>query len=371
MKLLTKFNFWALPIAVLSVAIWIWLTQNGFGLTVDAKAYLYAAESFRKQGEFLTPQGYYTNWTPLFPFLLSFIPVKVLFGITLLLNLCLLYLLVHQVIQSRLWQTISYLHAALSTIFVMVHFFVWSEALFLTFLLAAVVLFLQLLEKENDKIFYALIIASNLLCLQRMAGIFFVVAFALLFAYYLSWEKAFRYMILSSLGLGLWLLRNSFLQDKPDFLENIWAVNMQDSFMGYAESFIKNIFPVLDDNPAWLTGFLFVYFILGLGLNFAKEQTPFILFFLFFFYVSVMLALSMNIPHESDRYAFPAMPFFQILFWKRLSDLDGQKHKFRSKLRYFLMVSVIAYNLFRTYSNIQQWHYSPPLEIYNSTTHKF
>ncbi len=371
MQAIKKFNFWALPIAAFSVVIWIWLTQNGFGLTADAKAYLYAAESFGKQGEFLTPQGYYTHWTPLFPFLLSFVPVKVLFGITLLLNLCLLYLLVYQVIQRCFWQTIAYLHAALSTIFVMVHFFVWSEALFLAFLLAIVILFLQMLEKENTKIFYALILISNLLCLQRMAGIFFVIALALLFAYYFSWEKAFVYLVLSSLGLGLWLMRNSFLQNKPDFVENIWAVSMYDSFMGYAESFIKIIFPIFDNRLVWLTGFMFVYFTLSLGLSFAKEQPSFVLFFLFFFYVSVMIALSMNIPHESDRYAFPVMSFFQILFWKKLSDLDEKRYKLQSKFKYFVMVVVIIYNLFRTYSNVQRWYYSPPLEMYRTILHKF
>lgn len=371
MQAIKKFNFGALPIAALSVVVWIWLTQNGFGLTADAKAYLYAAESFRKQGEFLTPQGYYTNWTPLFPFLLSFVPVKVLFGMTLLLNLCLLYLLVYQAIQSRFWQTISYLHAALSTIFVMVHFFVWSEALFLTFLLAIVILFLQMLEKENTKIFYALILISNLLCLQRMAGIFFVIALTLLLAYYFFWQKAFVYLVLSSLGLGLWLVRNNFLENKPDFVGNIWAVSMYDSFMGYAESFIKTIFPVFENHLAWLTGFLFIYFSLGLGLSFVKENKAFVLFFLFFFYVSVMLALSMNIPHESDRYAFPAMLFFQILFWKKLSDLDEKRYKLQSKLKYLIVVVVIVYNLFRTYSNVQRWYYSPPLEMYRTILHKF
>jgi hypothetical protein len=370
MKLLHKFNFWALPIAGISLAIWIWLTQNGFGLTTDAKAYLYAAESFRKQGELLTPQGYYTNWTPLFPFLLSFMPVKVLFGATLLLNLFLLYWLVHQTIINRFWQTICYLHTSLSVVLVMVHFFVWSEALFLTFLLAITILFLQMLEKERSAFFYSLILLSNLLCLQRMAGIFFVIAFALLFAYYFSWEKAFRYFVLSSLGLGLWLVRNSFLQGKPDFLENIWAVTMSESFIGYAESFVKLFVPTYDMS-SWLVIVMFIVILIGSGIHSANEKTLFVLFFLFFFYFAVMLALSMNIPFESDRYASPVMPFLQILFWKRLNTFEGEKEKFRSKFRYFIMIAIIAYNLFRTYWNVQQWRYFPPLEMYKATHHKF
>ncbi|MCS6795046.1 MAG: hypothetical protein NZ516_03730, partial [Raineya sp.] len=141
-----ELNFFALIIALIAITIWLLLASKGLGLTTDAKAYLYAAQSFREKGEFLTPQGYYTNWTPLLPFLLSFIPAKVLFFFTLLLNLFLLYVLIHKIISFRFWQTICYLHASFSIVFMMIHFFVWSEALFLALLLAMIILFLQLLE---------------------------------------------------------------------------------------------------------------------------------------------------------------------------------------------------------------------------------
>ncbi|MCS6796740.1 MAG: hypothetical protein NZ516_12355, partial [Raineya sp.] len=86
--------------------------------------------------------------------------------------------------------------------------------------------------------------------------------------------------------------------------------------------------------------------------------------FNFVFYLAIMLALSMNIEHESDRYLSPVMPLIMIIFWKRLSVMDKEKEKVRSRFRYVLLFFIIAYNLLRTYFYISQWYNFPPLEMH-------
>lgn len=352
-------NFYFLLLGLFQVMLWVWLTQKGFGLTADAKAYLYAAETFRKKGELLTPNGYYTNWVPLFPVLLSFLPVKVLFCVTLVANLMLLYLLVVKMLDFCWQGFLCYAQIIFSAPFVMIHFFVWSEAIFLLLLLALVLLYAKILyqKKISTKALVILVIISNFLCLQRMAGVFFVMIFAWLIGYYVSWKKAVAYLSLSLVGMVLWLIRNSFLQAKPDFLDNIFVVEFYKSLVDYAEVIVKLFLPA-GLLYKWVVLLIFV----GLSAFMMPSRTDIFLvslYKIFVFYFLVMLILRMNVAFESDRYMAPVMPLVQILFWKKLSNstfpkwlLDGAQ------------VAVLLYNFARTTLNVVNWYYFPPLEMY-------
>ncbi|MCU0437651.1 MAG: hypothetical protein MUC49_07020 [Raineya sp.] len=349
-------------LAVAAIALWLLVSQNGFGSTVDAQAYWYAAQSFHHKGQFLTPQGYYTNWTPLFPITLSLLGVKTTLFITLIINLILIFKFTKNVFDSELNNLSSYLaysHTITSVFFILIHFFVWSEAGSMALLIASV-LSIQKLHKNQDWAIF--IILSNLLCMQRMAGIFFVIFFFFWIWKQHTWQKAFMYGILASLSLLAWFTRNFFIQNKPDFIDNIFMVSLESSFLGYAEA-VLNIFLPSFFIPNILKIFFLGIFLLILLYVLWKKFPPIskLLSGIIFSYLFIMIFLRMNVEGESERYIAPIIPIIIFLFWKQISlFLNKNNHLYRRISGYAMAFLVIAYNIFRTYKNVYQWITTPP-----------
>jgi len=347
------------------VCVWWLLTQNGLGSTVDAKAYVYAAQSLQEKGMFLTPYGYYTNWTPLFPILLSILGSKLTQFWALALNLVLIYKISQHLVNKQdtslnLLKYTSFVHIAYSTVFLMVHFFVWSEAWFMVFLLVCI---LQIQKLERPSHWLLLILWSNLLCLERMAGIFFVAIFALWLWAHFSWAKALFYGFGSSLGLGAWFIRNAFLQQKPDFLDNIFMVSWHESFLGYAEAFL-NIFMPAQYLPNFLKISLFGVLVLGLGYIIFQKHLSVLTRLLaasIVGYVTMMLIFRMNVSGESERYLSPILPLIVFVFWQIMAWLLGKYKCLSVQIGICTIGScIIVYNLLRTYKNVAQWLATPP-----------
>lgn len=344
------------------IILWLFITQNGFGSTVDAQAYLYAAQSLQEVGEFLTPHGYYTNWTPLFPITLSVLGIRITLFITLIINLILVFLLTKNVFDTSFRSFTSYLaytHTLLGVFFILIHFFMWSEAGFMALLMACI-LSIQQLQKKQD--WAILIILSNLLCMQRMAGIFFIVFFFVWIWKQHTWQKAFLYGFLASLSLLAWFTRNFFIQKKPDFIENIFMVSLENSFLGYADA-VLNIFLPSQFIPNVLKIMLFIMFLGILVYILWIDTKPALKLFsgLILSYVSIMLFLRMNVEGESERYMAPIVPFIIFLFWKQIAMfLNKNTHLYVHISGYAVGFLIIVYNIFRTYKNVYQWVTTPP-----------
>jgi len=341
------------------------ITYKGFGSSVDAEAYLYASETLRNKGSLLTPYGYYTNWTPLFPALIAIFGIAVVQYGALLCNLFLLYWLGALLLnRNSYFHFLFFVHTSFSVVFLMIHFFVWSEAWFLVFLLALVYLFLVQIQRKSlsNKILLAMILLANLLCLQRMAGIFFVFAFGLLITFYFSKKQSFVFAVFGSVGLAAWFVRNSFVQSKPDFLSNIFMVSWQESLAGYARALLNAFLPSHWFSDFWATILFFILLILAVLLMLWHKQIVPVMS-LFLCYLLIMCLLRMNVAGESERYLAPIQPLVILSFWYAL------KQKFKQvtwkPLIYTLLALMMLFQFIRTAKNVKQWIQTPPNLITN------
>mgnify|MGYP005850341241 CR=1 FL=1 len=336
------------------------ISHRGFGSTVDAEAYLFAAKSLKNEFSLLSPFGYYTNWTPLFPFLIALFGLHFVQYTAFLLNIILLYQ-VGAVFLSKnsLYYFLFFLHSSFSVVFLMIHFFVWSEAWFLVFLLSLLCICLHQLAKRqlSAKALVLMIMLANLLCLQRMAGVFFVLAFTLLIALYFSKKQAFLFGILSSIGIMAWFLRNSFLQSKPDFLDNIFMVSWQESLSGYSKAFFNNFLPSYWLPDILAIALLFVAVCVLVFLLFQEKKNA-SLAWLSLYYLMAMFVLRMNVAGESERYLAPIQPLVLLIFWHKVE--KWSKINLGRKLLYVSLFLMMTFQTLRTVKNVKQWCQTPP-----------
>ncbi|MFN3316613.1 MAG: hypothetical protein ACK40K_07360, partial [Raineya sp.] len=107
-----------------SFFLFLLISRQGLGSTTDAEAYLYAAQSFQEEGIFLTPFGYYTNWTPLFPLLIAVLGLNWVQHIAFILNIFLVYQVGSlALVKNSLTHFLFFVHSIFSVIFLMIHFF--------------------------------------------------------------------------------------------------------------------------------------------------------------------------------------------------------------------------------------------------------
>jgi hypothetical protein len=241
---------------------------------------------------------------------------------------------------------------------------VWSEAWFLVFLLALVYLFLVQIQRKSlsNKILLAMILLANLLCLQRMAGIFFVLAFGLLITFYFSKKQSFVFAVFGSVGLAAWFVRNSFVQSKPDFLSNIFMVSWQESLAGYARALLNAFLPSHWFSDFWaIVLFLLLLFLAVLLMLRGEQIIPVVCLCLC--YLLIMCFLRMNVAGESERYLAPIQPLVILSFWYALKQ---EFERIAWKLLVYVFVSLMMlFQLIRTAKNAKQWIQTPPNLITN------
>jgi hypothetical protein len=369
LKSLLFYRLYVLGLGLAVCALFLYLGADGLAQTYDSQHYLYAAQTFEATGEFCSPTGYHTVWPPLFPILLAIFGSKATQFFALLLNLYLIHRLVWQFVPLGAVVWVAYLqltHLYTHISFLLIHYFVWSEAWFLVLLLICL---LQINKLEQPFSFAVLIFCSNLLCVQRLAGIFLVAGFALWLLWVSSWRKAVLYAILAVFLQALWSVRNALLQDKPDFLVNIFTISWQYSQSNYAQSILGLFVPAQffgDDTN------IFCLFWVLVGLVYLcyrlDKQAPLLVFaFITLVYFAFMFFFRVNIPWSSDRYVSPVMPLLIVIFWQlikrvatysqnlSLGKVSKQTGYYLGYGVYALSFLVIAYNFVRTYKNVMLW----------------
>ncbi len=358
-------------VALSCIGLWFGLSANGLGFTFDSQNYWYAAQTFRHNAELCSPTGYYTVWTPLFPILLAILGIAPTQLLALLLNLGALYVIskpfevglqhtpdTPNTIWIKYFQT---LHLLANPLLLLVHFFVWSEAWFIFILLICCILLLQLAKNSYAPsqrfYFVALVLFSNLLCMQRLAGLFFVGAFVLWLYFCHSWRRGFLFACLALLSLSSWSIRNALIQNKPDFLDNIFAVSWLYSQSTYADSLLGLFLPVqflpvlLKLFGLWaIIGALFWVLFRSREINMKLYSC------LILCYLACMFFIRINIPWSSDRYSSPVAFLLILVFWHYYQKLFIRcQFSYQRILLFFLGAAVVSYNLLRLYKNIGVW----------------
>lgn len=361
-------TFFFVFVALGCIGLWFGLTSNGLGFTFDSQNYWYAAQTFSYNAELCSSTGYYTVWTPLFPILLSVLGIPTTQFIALLLNLGGLYVLSKPFEADLLdrpqaiWiKYLQILHLLVNPLLLLIHFFVWSEAWFIVILSFCCILLQQLAQPSSSQSqrfsFWALVLLSNLLCMQRFAGLFFVGAFVLWLCFWHSWRRGLLFACFAFLSLSSWFVRNALIQEKPDFLDNIFAVSWLYSQSTYADSLLGLFFPV-----QFLPVFLKIFGLWAMiGALFwvlfrSRELRLQLYSCLILCYLACMFFIRINIAWSSDRYSSPVAFLLILVFWHYYQKLFLLcQFTYQRILLGFLGGVVVAYNLLRLYKNMDLW----------------
>ena len=241
-------KYWFIWI-LLMVGLQQYATFYAPGITNDSEQYLIAAHSFSEKGIFLAKDGnYYGAHTPLYPMMLS-IGIdhvlkwaRMLNMVSLVAALWLMFLLGEKLIHHSVSRWLYQGSLALGTPILLVGNFVWSEPLFLLFLSVIWYLLYSYYQRSSNHYLVWLILVTNLLCLQRNAGIFFFfVVMVVLFLRQQKWH-ALLYGALGAMGFIGW---NIYVYHITTGSQNIAE---QAYFFSFFDDFLENFQP-------WLRGF--------------------------------------------------------------------------------------------------------------------
>jgi hypothetical protein len=167
----------ALVAAVLvQLVFFIYATAPGLAGTSDSRLYLHAAQTLRDTGQLLNPDGTpYRYWPPLYPVLLrycgSLSGIQILHGSCLLGSLLLWSWLGRQLLPVRRALVLPGL-LALSTPWLLVSKFVWSESVFILLFAAYAAALYQWLRTNRWTWWLVVTVVGFLMPLERTLGLF-------------------------------------------------------------------------------------------------------------------------------------------------------------------------------------------------------
>lgn len=333
------------------------------GLTHDSHYFLAAARSFAQNFTFLNPNGtYFTNWTPLFPFLLAPIPDSFLGlfqGLVLLLTLIIFQKIAFEQIETPFFRLFFSISLCFSPYLMLESVFLWSEAVFVLLLVLhyrAAELYEQ---NPKNRFFVFLAFMGFLLCLQRHAGIFFVIG---TFVYYVFLgnvgfslrKKYLFYLIFALSGWFFWLLRNHFVSSEP--LPSITSRLFEDvghNILVYSESLSLFFLPTFVPFE-WRIGILLVYSVVIVSFRLRFEQVKTYSTFLVFVYLAAMLCLEKANFWEVERYVAVIYPFVFLNLVVFFEKKFPKKILFQ-RIIYLVLAFWLVYPVFRTLKNVIFW----------------
>jgi hypothetical protein len=200
---------------LVQMALFAYVSMPGLAGTSDSSLYLHAAQTLRDTGHLLNPDGTpYRYWPPMYPMLLracgSLPGIQLLHGICLLVSLLLWSWLGRQLLplgQSLMLPALL----ALSTPWLLVSKFVWSESLFILLFAAYACCLFQWLRSNRLAWWLAVTAAGFLMPLERTLGLFLLAGVG--FGFVLSewrrmlatwrWLRLALHLALSTTG-GVW-----------------------------------------------------------------------------------------------------------------------------------------------------------------------
>ncbi|TAD96012.1 MAG: hypothetical protein EAZ97_14745, partial [Bacteroidetes bacterium] len=158
----------------------------------DSYYFLAAANSFVKNYVFLNPDhSYFTNWTPLFPVILSVLPndfLGVFQGIILLITLIIFQKMAFEHIKRKFFQFFFSISLCFSPYMMLESVFLWSEAVFVLILVLHFKNLQQYLQNSRN-LYFLLMIFLVFCCVCNAMQVFFLCLERLHILYFLAQKK--------------------------------------------------------------------------------------------------------------------------------------------------------------------------------------
>lgn len=168
----------------------------GPGLTFDSVNYLYAGVSLAENGKLIRPQAQpYIQWPPLYPFTIALLSaisgnlLQTIFYFQIVITgftVAISGKLAQHLLQNKYIYIIAYVAIVFSSSLILVNHFIWSESIFVLLTLLYIKQLAGYLNNPSNWAWFVLILIGNLLCLQRLAGVYFIVGSVCLLWFYPS-----------------------------------------------------------------------------------------------------------------------------------------------------------------------------------------
>src|SRR5688572_14502031 len=252
-------KLWIILIAALSACIGLEMYGRscGFILVSDSLQFLSAAESFRTEGKFLSPDGsYYSYWPPLFPVVLAAtskplvllvwvnVVCKIIIGLTLVYFSSIFF---RTFKMKALFISISMINVYI----IMISVFVRSELLFMCLIFANAYFAFNL---KRPYYFWWFLITGFLMCLQRNAGLFWISGICVWMivepesSFGRNFRRAALFFVVSTSGLWAWNFYNTFfLPAGFSFYKHSFFADLPYNIFLITKTFGQIIFPVKQD----------------------------------------------------------------------------------------------------------------------------
>jgi len=354
-------------IVIFCISIYAYTVACGLLFTYDSFEYLASANSFYKNGSFLRVDGTLnTIWTPLFAILLSFFKDHLNFytyvqGAFLIATLGITFYLGTKVIKSTVLIIAFAVFLCVGVPIYMVHAFLWSEPFFVFLISAILLVWHRQIQKPESINLIIMVGLSFLLCLQRNAGIFFVVGMAISMTIHAKsiWFPSI-YTFFSSIGWIVWTVRN-FILSRQHFHPAI------EEYSQWEILHKENVVEYLSDTSSWLLPpqiylairiLLILGFLICISLAVYKSNLPILttLYICTLVYWVFMQFIEDKQMDEVQRYNAVVFPIFSILAFFVFDQWWASFSRYPKILLGVGIGLVLAYSSLRLFKNITQWH---------------
>lgn len=362
-----------LLLAIITGQLFIFLYSTWYGIATeyDSLHYISAAKSLAENGTLKNIDGTaYTAWPPLYPFILSLFGTKyilvwarVVQCLCYCINTGILYFASFYLFEKNSTRITFLVFTCLSATLLIVYRFAWTEGLFIILLYLSFLFFCKSDYKITIYFFISSII-NNLLCMQRLAGIFFVAALCICWILVSGKKFSFRtviesaaYFTLSAVSMIIWNYRNSFIEENPSYLGNIGLSDYTHGIFFYAKGFTSWFIPSVLSNPVievLLFG-AFAMYLFYIILQSQEKRLQKTLAVIILIYITIMIGINKDITEDYERYLapifIPVMIIVCLLVEKTLKLVSG----FGFIIKILLIASMVYVGL-RTIKNADFGH---------------
>lgn len=339
----------------------------GLLLTSDSREYLAAAVAFSTNGSLRLSDGSpYLFWPPLYPLILSALPNPI--GFMSILHLVLSALVGWQ--SYRLAKDYLEMPALRLTLVVLtscglhlllISTFLWSELFFLVLLMV----FIEQVEKGQSSrrhLAFAML-AGWLMCLQRNAGIFVVLASTIWFvSQYRSPRDVYRSLLFIIVTASGWMIWNGYVffisPSSGGMRELQFFASVLFNLEGLAIAAAKSFIPVEGSVAviAFLVAAGITTWLIVTDLRTDKRLQHAVIIVIV--YIAGMAMLFELDPADGDRYLAVITPVILVCVLRAGQNLLLRQTPTRQLVLGVLIALWMVYPLARSWKNAAQWHQS-------------
>jgi hypothetical protein len=360
----TKWCFAA--IILMSISMEWYGHRCGLLLTPDSDNYISASQSLKTNGSFRSPDGsLYTYWPPLFPATLAlfdspeqatpwmYAVVTILIGVVSV-------LILNRILKNNLYKVIVLFLSLSSVQFMMISVFLWSEMNFL--LLVLCVAFCALNHKASNQYFIGLLLVVFLMCLQRNAGVFILAGVCgwilidktLLIRTRIA--KAAIIFLVGISGLIAWNIYLSYVIESGFFFyKHEFFIHAVENFSTVSAMLVRIFIPV-SGSIASVIGIVMLTALI-FQIRRSNSSVQLIALIVLFYWLGLVCMFRLDI-YDMDRFLSITVFFIFLLVFDWLEKVSSNLTRSGKIVLTIVLLLWMAYPVYRTATNLQQWNRS-------------